>query len=206
MLPVWVSKRSARGSTSYLRIWGTHLRWAALCRHAWEIIFSGRIPGTTQTPPIVAESRGIHDYMLKVVRDWFDSWPGTLRISTGAVLEYIVKPSKDRDPVVFVLKPDLYVLLDTPVGPANLVVEVTTRYPGFIPVEWLTGYALGYYLKNLRPTFTILVTPKQIAALPLSTKHVEMLERLVRKGTARKPTKSLCYNCDLRQICPSPLA
>jgi hypothetical protein len=202
-----VSRRSVRRNTRYLRIWGTHLRWAALCGVAWGIIFSGRAPLTYTTPPVVEEYRSIHDEMVRIVRELFDQMREAISIYQGkdAEIEYSVKPGRDNIIYRFVLRPDLYVLWSSRYGLVNIVVEVTTRVPTHIPSEWLTAYSLGYYIRNLRPTFTLLITPGEAKILPLSTKHVENLWKLINGGTRRKPTPSLCYNCDLRTVCPEPL-
>lgn len=191
---------------SYLRIWGSHLRWTALCENAWEIVFSGRIPATTQPPPIVEEYKGtVHNKMVRIAAEWFAKSQNTIQMMREEPIEYSVHPSWSETPVVLVLKPDIFVLWNSPVGPVNLVVEVTTRRSSHIPEEWLTACMLGLYIRNLRPTFTLLVTPEEAKILLLTTRGVENLGKLIEKGSRRKPTPSLCYNCDLRQICPSPL-
>ena len=192
--------------TSYLRIWGTHLRWAALCQNAWEIIFSGRIPATTQVPPIVGEYKEkIHDKIVRIVEEWFTKSQHALQVKIEKPIEYSVHPSWSKTPIILALKPDITILSSSPLGPINLAVEVTTRQATHIPVEWLTAYMLGLYIRNLRPTFALVVTPEQVSILPLSTRNVNRLKALIDNGSKRKPTPSLCYNCDLRHICSNPL-
>ena len=203
-----MSKRSASGDTRYLRIWGTHLRWAALCHEAWEIVFSGRAPYTPSVPPIVEEyGKTVHGKLVSITAEWFKKSTHTLHILPGKAtpIEYSVRPSWSNEPIILTLKPDLYVLWNTSRGPINLAIEVTTRIPTHIPEEWLTAYALGLYIRNLRPSFTVLATPEQVSILPLSTRNIDELKKLIDGKSRKKPTPSLCYNCDLRQVCPNPL-
>ncbi len=203
-----MSRRSAGKDTSYLRVWGTHLRWASLCHEAWGIVFSGRAPLSSLTPPIVADyGKTVHEKILAIVREWFSKSPHALYMpsSDSLLIEYSAQPIWSDEPATLVLKPDVYVLWSTPRGPVNLAVEVTTRLSTYIPEEWLSAYALGLYIENLRPSFTILVTPERVSILPLSTGNVNKLKNLIDNGNKRKPTPSLCYNCDLRHICPNPL-
>ncbi len=165
------------------------------------------VPYAAMPPPIVEEhGKSVHDKMVRIVREELGK-KDAIVIHGGerAVIEYSVKPEWSDKPVTLVLKPDLYVLLETSIGPVNVAIEVTTRYYTHIPVEWLTAYNLGLYIRNLRPTLTMLVTPEQLCFLPLTKEHVRKLKHLIDKGPNRKPTPSLCYNCDLRGTCPSPL-
>lgn len=160
-----------------------------------------------QTPPLAREYKEtVHDSIVNIAADWFTESQHTLYMNRDERIEYSIHLDRDNRLIGFVLKPDIYVLWSTPVGPINLAVEVTTRCNRYyIPEEWLVAYSLGLYLRNLRPSFTLLVTLESIAVLPLSSKGVRKLQRLIEKGTNREPTPSLCHHCDLRQICPSPL-
>ena len=195
--------------TSYLRVWGTHLRWAALCPFAWEIVFGGRVPVSHMTPPIVEETRVIHDKIAKIVEEWFDKADGRQYMGKEAI-EYTIRLDENERYVTLIAKPDLYVLWDANGKLVNLVVEVTTRSLAHIPREWLVAEMLGLYIRNLRPTFTLLIQLEQSTklwarVLPLSIPLFRELRRLLSSGTKREPTQSLCYNCDLRVVCPSPL-
>ena len=205
-----MSGRSAGRATSYLRIWGTNLRWAALCQTAWEIVFTGRVPVEYSTPPIVEEVRSVHDKMVEIVKEWFMNQGNALYVGEDAI-EYSVKLGEGGGYVTIVSRPDLYVLWDAHGRPINLVVEVTARGSAYVPEEWLAAEMLGLYVRNLRPTFALLVRFEAaearawVGVLPLSTALLERLKRLMLSGTKRRPTMNLCYNCDLRAVCPSPL-
>ena len=164
------------------------------------------IPATTHPPPIVEEYKETqHDKIKKIVAEWFRERHRTIHMATENTIEYLVYPSWSDKPLTLVLKPDITILWASPRGPVNIIVEATTRGHSHIPIEWLTAYMIGVYIRNLRPTFTLLVTPEAANILPLSSKHLDKLKKLIDKGSMRDPTPSLCYNCDLRQICPNPL-
>ena len=196
--------------SNYLRLWGTHLRWAALCPTAWEIVFSCRVPVNYSTPPVVEETRNVHDKIAKIVEELFDGNTNAQYVGKDAV-EYTIKLGDGESYITLVAKPDLYVLWNADGKLINLVVEVTTRSLAHIPREWLAAEMLGFYIRSLRPTFTLLIqfeTSKimiRTGVLPLSVALFKELKRLILNGTKRKPTLSLCYNCDLRVVCPSPL-
>ncbi len=193
-------------SSHNFHIWGTHLRWASLCQEAWKIIFSGMSPLATQAPPIVGEYKErIHDEIVKIVAEWFDRSQRTLYMKREEIIEYSVQPSWKDEYITLVMRPDIYVLWSTSYGPVNLAIEVTTRPATHISKEWLTAYILGLYIRNLRPSFALLATPEQVSILCLTTRDVRKLRLLIYNGSRRKPTPSLCYNCDLRQVCPNPL-
>ena len=205
-------------------MWSTHLRWAALCPTGWEIVFNGWIPAYYTTPPVVKETRKVHVQILKIVEEWFDRNSDALYIKKEEAVEYTVELQENDRYIALVAKPDLYVLWDASnesremrtgaeedyARLVNLVVEVTSRSLVHIPREWLTAEMLGFYIRNLRPTFTLLIqlettTKMRIGILPLSTSALKDLERLLSRSPKRKPTLSLCYNCDLRAVCPNPL-
>ncbi len=159
------------------------------------------------TPPIVSEhGKSIHDKIVNIVREELSKKKNIILYKDNkALIEYSIKQEGDNNPITLVLKPDIYVQLITNTGPVNLAIEVTTRYHTHTPEEWLTAYSLGLYIRNLRPSFTMLITPEQVSILPLSKERTRKLKKLIEKGPTRNPTPSLCYNCDLREICPSPL-
>ena len=206
ILPAWVSAKSEKTNTNSHSppIWGTYIRWMALCPEAWRIVIDGRIPLALSTPKIVEEcGKKQHERLLATVIRYLEKLLGT-RVVKDYKVEYSVKIFDEwRD---LVLKPDAYKIWITSRGPVNLVVEVTTRSKTMIPREWLTSYNLGLYLQNLRPTFTLLVTPEEVGILPLSTKDVERLKNLLYCPPKVKPTPWLCSNCDLRPVCGNPLA
>ena len=176
----------------------------ALCPEAWRIVIDGRIPLALSTPKIVEEcGKKQHESLLVAVIRNLEKLPGT-QVVKHYKIKYSVKINDEwRDLVV---KPDAYKIWITSRGPVNLVVEATTRSKKMIPREWLTSYNLGLYLQNLRPTFTLLVTPEEVGILPLSTRDVEKLKNLLYRPPKIKPTPWLCSNCDLRSVCGNPLA
>ncbi|MGC8997612.1 MAG: hypothetical protein ACP5GN_07460 [Fervidicoccaceae archaeon] len=217
-LPAGVSRRSAVEDTSSLRIWGTHLRWAALCPRAWEIIISGRIPSSYTTPPIVSKEASVHDRMVKIIEEeWLNEKNSkVLYKEREPSIEYSMTFDNIGRKVTIVAKPDFYVLWEAEISRSedrsnlvNLIIEVTMRSKSHIPKEWLAAEMLGAYLGNLRPTFSVLIRPEEerieIKALPLSTHLEKSLESLFTRGPKREATPSLCYNCDLRAVCPEPL-
>jgi len=191
-------------------IWGTHIRWMKLCSEAWRIIIDGRYPFQEySTPTIVGEyCRKQHDELLHIVEDWFNSNHCTLAFKAGdkakqAFTIYIAEEWRE-----IIVKPDGYALFhpSSNAGPINLVIETTTRHPNLIPEEWLTAYAISYYIRNLRPTFVLVVSPKQIWIQPLNTESMEKLKYLLEHPPSTRPTSWLCSNCDLLPVCPEPLA
>jgi len=184
----------------------------ALCPTAWEIILEGLAPSTYSTPPIVSEcGKKQHDELLELTRRFFEDMllegsmePSVLRVDPAPELRYYVEAAGEWRELV--LRPDLLVVLDTGRGPVNVAVEATTRWEGVTPREWLTAYALGAYLRDLRPSSTLLVTPAGTRALPLSTSLVEELSKLLHRPPRRRPEPWLCSNCDLRPVCPFPIA
>ncbi len=208
-LPAWVSRKSAGKDTNSLKLWGSHLRWAALCPVAWSIVFSGRIPLQQTTPPIVEEVKELHDRIVDIVYSKVKRLSNILYIEREPRIEYSIKSEQHRKIIEVILKPDIYILWKTRANPINLVVEVTTRQKTHIPIEWLTAYLLGVYIHNMKPSFLILVTlgeaSLEVSSLALTTYLVKKLKKLIEYGADRELTMSLCYNCDLRTLCPSPL-
>jgi len=201
--------------TNYLEVWGTHIRWAALCPTAWEIVFSGRIPRHYTTPPIVGEAREVHDKVVKIVNEYMEpSRNSSVLYVSKEVAEYAISFDEGRKHIIINAKPDLYVLWDAGGKLINLVVEVTARSLAYIPREWLVAEMLGFYIRNLRPTFALLVqlgqnTKIRVWILPLTTSLFRELMKLMLSGPTSleraRLRESLCYNCDLRNVCPSPL-
>lgn len=179
-----------------------------MCPVAWRLIVEGLVPIEYSTPPIVEEcGKKQHDKLLEIVRDYFDPLRNTrvLAMDSSLKLEYGVKVGDEYRPVV--LKPDLYLLMELGSTIINIVAEVTTRSTSAIPLEWLAAYTLGTYLLNLQPSITLLVTPEEVKALPLSTTPLlKRLEKLLNTPPNREPEAWMCSNCDLRPVCPEPLA
>ena len=206
LLPSTVSRRQGHrdSQSSKPPIWATYIRWASLCPIAWTLLNDGLLPLEPLPPPIVAEcGRKAHDKLLKHVRNIFLNEQRTLA-NLDPKLTYNVKIGEDWHTIVAV--PDLLVLYDLGGEPVNLVIEVTLRGKKYAPIEWLASYAVGAYLENMRPTFVLLVTPEETKILPLTTGLLQkLLNRLKYPPPTREPNLSLCTNCDLRQLCPSPL-
>ena len=189
---------------------GTHLRWMALCPMAWRLIVEGLIPVHYSTPPIVEEcGKKQHDKLLEIVDEYFHPLRNRHVLARNPTprFEYSININGEWRSIT--LRPDLYLLMkfrETKEIIVNIIVEVTTRSPHMIPVEWLTAYSLGAYLLNMQPTVTLLVTPFEVKALPLSTKLMKKLDRILNSPSNRKPASWLCSNCDLRPVCPNPVA
>ena len=114
-------------------------------------------------------------------------------------------------------KPDAYALLalenppppltnhHPPPGAFNLVIEVTQRPESHITLPWIQALTIPFYLRNLQPTGLVLVTPTGVKARLLRPHDTLELARSLARPPRRRPTLSLCRNCDLRSQCPSPL-
>jgi hypothetical protein len=179
----------------------------ALCPVAWKLVIEGLIPSQYSTPPIVEEcGKKQHDKLLGIVSEYFDPLRNihVLVRDPSPKFEYSVKIGDGHR--LMVLKPDLYLLMKLGHTIVNVSVEATTRSPAAIPAEWLTAYALGAYLTNMQPSITLLVTPTEVKALPLSISLLRRLEKLLNAPPSREPADWLCSNCDLRPVCPEPLA
>ena len=184
-------------------IWGSHIRWASLCPTAWSIVNEGLVPMETSIPEIIETcGKEIHDQLQRTVKKSLLNDRQTVAELVEEIRYYVKIRGEWREIVV---RPDsrfLYMLNDTLI---NLIVETTTRSPTHIPIEWLASYAVGSYIENLRPTFILLATPHQTSILPLTSKLQEKLLKRLEHPPRRKPTPSLCMNCDLRQVCDNPL-
>lgn len=180
----------------------------ALCPVAWHLIVEGSIPMNYSTPPIVEEcGKRQHDELLSIVGSFFEDLmrrgarnPSILMISPSPEYKLSIDIAGEWREIV--ARPDLEVALGVGGGIVNLVVETTTRKT--VPSEWLAVYALGAYLKNMRPTIILLVTPGEIKGLPLSTQLLKTLDRLRSSPPTGGPQPWMCANCDLRPVCPEP--
>ncbi|MEM1606097.1 MAG: hypothetical protein QXW41_07645 [Fervidicoccaceae archaeon] len=177
------------------------MRWAALCPTAWDIVFSGRVPVNYSTPPIATETRGVHNEIVRIVEEFFEKNTNTQYYSREDVIEYVIKVDEDEKCINIVAKPDLYVLWNAEGKLVNIVVEVTTQSLEHIPREWLAAEMLGFYIRNLRPTFTLLIqldwmqinktkrleqsTKLRVQILPLSTLLFRELKKMICLKRAR---------------------
>jgi len=187
-------------------IWGTHIRWMKLCPIAWQIIIDGRYPLQEYSTPIIVEECGKkqHDELLYEVGEWIKKSRETLIFKKEAETKTSFNILLDEEWREVIVRPDGYVLAMVSNTLLNLVLEVTTRSVDYVPSEWLTAYMIPFYLSNLRPTFTLLVTPLQTRIYPLTWEGLKNFEKLFKSPPRVDVKPQTCYNCDLRPICPEP--
>jgi len=186
-------------------IWGTHIRWMKLCPIAWQIVKDGRYPLQEYTTPEIIEECGKkqHNELLFEVVEWIEKSLDPLIFEKEPVKLFSVLLGEEWRKVV--VRPDGYALIKVSNSLANLVIEVTTRSLKYVPSEWLVAYMVPFYITNLQPTFTLLVTPLQTQIYPLSTHAMTGLEKLLKSPPEARVDPQTCYNCDLRSVCPQPV-
>ena len=175
-----------------------------MCDEAWRIVINGNIPINLSTPEVVEDecTKKLHNSLLDQASDILLNNINTIYCGLYQI-EFSIRTGDYWRNIA--MKPDLYVLYKTKnVGLVNIVVEVTTRPKQLIPVEWITAYNLGAYLKNLRPTITMIITPNTTYIAPLTDKSVKRLINLINYPPNKNPKPFICSNCDLRTVCHNP--
>jgi len=111
------------------------------------------------------QDKKIHKELLSEVKEWMEERTETILFKDWVNSKnsfYVLINNKDWIKVV--VKPDGYALFNTKHGLANIIIEVAPRGIRYVPSDWLTAYMIPFYLSNLRPTFTLIVTPLEVRA------------------------------------------